>query len=73
MNIPLGIGTMVANKTVDLMKEKELMDRVIFEDNNPKVSLPGDLHVDMLAEDFPPLTNRSEPPLKGAKEGAEQS
>jgi hypothetical protein len=73
VNILLGIDTMVANKTIDLMKEKELMDRVIFEDNNPDVSLPSDLHVDMLAEDFPPLINRSEPPLKGAKEGVEQA
>lgn len=73
VNISFGCNPDSVHSKIDSLKEKELRDRNTFEKNNPEVNLPGNLDVDVMVEDFPPLTKPLVSPLKDFASGLSQS
>lgn len=61
------------NKTIDGLKQKELENLRIFQENNPKVNLPANLAIEVVTEDFPPLANSINSPMKESKDCISQS
>lgn len=73
VKISFGIDTCATMDKIEHLKRKEIMSRTDFEDRNPEVNLPADLDVNLVTEDFPPLVNRTDAPLKECFELGEQS
>ena len=55
VDISFSNDTIEANKLVDQLKENEKLSCEQFREENPEVNLPGDLNVEVLDTDFPPL------------------
>jgi hypothetical protein len=64
VNISFGNDDKTVLEKLNKLKNKELHDRVSFENNNPGVNLPGNLDVEISIGDFPPLKVVCDDPVK---------
>lgn len=64
VNITFGNDTKMVNDKLKSLKDKELGDRTAFEENNLEVNLLGNLDIEMVVEEFPPLSKFGMVPLK---------
>lgn len=73
VNISLGSNTDVVNEKISLLKLKEIGDRSGFENRNPEVNLPSNLDVDLVIDNFPPLSAGMPSPLKECSDSVTES
>jgi hypothetical protein len=64
VNISFGNDDKTVLEKLNKLKNKELHDRVSFENNNPEVNLRGNLDVEISVGDFPPLKGVCDDPVK---------
>jgi hypothetical protein len=64
VNISLGIDTLESEKIIENLKQKEIINIDQFEENNPKVNLPGELSVEDLVAECTTVNAENQTPLK---------